>query len=298
MASDLAISTDRLGKSYGRRLGIRDLSLRVPRGRVYGFIGPNGAGKTTLIRLLLGFLRPTAGAAAIFGADCWRASHLIKREVGYLPGDLRLPAWMLPKDALRVVSLSRRRDLLAPVRELMQQFELDPSTRVRDMSRGMRQKLGLILALVHEPRLLVLDEPTSALDPLTQERLSRVLRERAAAGATVFFSSHVLSEVQDLCDRVAIVRGGELVADEDLVSLQRRAGRSVRIRWSGAPPAAADCPPFLELAEARDGFWNCGLQGAVQPLLEWLRARAVADLEIGPPDLDRLFLSYYREGQR
>jgi ABC-2 type transport system ATP-binding protein len=221
------ILVEGLTKHYGPRVGVKGLSLRVPKGCVFGFIGPNGAGKTTTIRLLLGFLRPGAGRAQIFGRDCWRESHLIKREVGYVPGDLRLHPWMTGVDALVVTGRARGLDLAPSGRELASYFELDLTVRVRSMSRGMRQKLGLILALVHEPSLLVLDEPTSSLDPLAQDRLYRRLRALAERGHTVFFSSHVLSEVQDLCDRVAIVRSGVLVADETLETLRSRAKREV-----------------------------------------------------------------------
>ena len=294
--TDTAVATEGLSKSYGRRAALRDLDLRVPAGCVLGFLGPNGAGKTTAIRLLLGLLRPDRGRASIFGRDCWRDARAVKRAVGYVPGDLQLYGWMDGEYALRVCGGARRIDLLAPGRALAARFDLDLRTRVRAMSRGMRQKLGLILALAPEPKLLVLDEPTTALDPLAQERLYAELRARAARGDTVFFSSHVLSEVEDLCDRVAILRDGVLVADEPLAALRRRAGRTVVIRWDGPPPDAA--PPFLELRERSVAQWRGALRGAVPELLTWLGGRAVADLEIGPPDLDAVFRTFYREGSR
>jgi ABC-2 type transport system ATP-binding protein len=162
------------------------------------------------------------------------------------------------------------------------------------MSRGMRQKLGLLLALAHDPRLLVLDEPTSALDPLTQDRLNQHLRGLAERGHTVLFSSHVLSEVEGLCERVAIIKRGRLVANEALDTLRRRAGRAVTIRWGDGAPDPSAAPPFLTRIEHRPPVWTCALSGAVPELLDWLQGRPVQDLEIGPPDLDSLFMNYYR----
>lgn len=291
----MVISAEGLTKSYGARLGVSDVSLQVERGSVFGFIGPNGAGKTTTIRILLGFLRASGGRARVFGQDCWRDSHAIKRQVGYLPGDLRVPPWMSGHDALRIHGAARSLDLRAAGRELADYFDLDLAVRARSMSRGMRQKLGLILALAHGPSLLILDEPTSALDPLTQDRLYRRLHDMARQGGTVFFSSHVLSEVQDLCERVAIIRAGRIVADETVDSLRGRAAREVSIRWRGGAPDPADAPPVLELRESRDGTWHGSVQGPAAELLAWLRDRPVADLSIEPPDLDSLFKRYYEE---
>ena len=218
------IQLENLTRGYGRRRGVELVSLSVAEGVLFGFLGPNGAGKTTTIRVLVGFLRPGGGSARIFGLDCWRDSKAIKRDLGYLPGDLRLSEWMNGTTALSIFGAVRGQDLTRSGRELAGTFDLDLRVKVRDMSRGMRQKLGLILALAHAPRLLVLDEPTSALDPLMQEVLHDHLRHLAASGHTVFFSSHSLGEVEQLCDRVAIVRDGALVADESLAALRDRAG--------------------------------------------------------------------------
>src|SRR5688572_11749408 len=175
-----AIVTHELTRRYGSRRGIERVSLAVPEGSLFGFLGPNGAGKTTTIRVLLGFLRPTAGDARVFGQDVWRHSSRIKADVGYLPGDLRLYPWMTGAAALRVFGAARRRDLTREGRDLAERFALDLRVRVRSMSRGTRQKLGLVLALAARPRLLVLDEPTASLDPLVQETLRAHLRDLAA----------------------------------------------------------------------------------------------------------------------
>ncbi len=289
-----AILIEGLSKSYGERVGIRDLHLRIESGSVHGFIGPNGAGKTTTIRLLLGFLRADSGSARVLGCDAFRDSQQIKRLVGYLPGDLRLHDWMSPRTALKIHGRARGMRLLAAGARLAEFFDLDLDVSVRQMSRGMQQKLGLILALAHRPQLLVLDEPTTALDPITQAQLYECLRGRAAQGTTVFFSSHVLSEVEGLCDRVAIVRGGELVADEAISSLREAARRRVEIQWRSAAAAAAPPPGCLGDLQVERQRWTAQLQAPVGELLAWLDRTEVADLTIAEPDLDTLFLRYYQ----
>ncbi len=288
------IVTERLTKRYGRRVGIDGLSLSVPEGSLFGFLGPNGSGKTTTIRILLGFLAPGGGSASVFGRDCWRESHIIKADVGYVPGDLRLYPRLTGREALKLFENFRRRDMRTHGLQLAGEFDLDPDLRVRKMSRGMRQKLGLILALAHQPQLLVLDEPTSALDPLMQAKLNGHLRGLASAGHTVFFSSHTLSEVEELCDRVAILRQGSLVADESLAALRARANRTVVLRWQnhGAVDGTR-IPTFLEVNERRGLEWHATLTGDVMELVRWSSHQPLADISIGQPDLTAVFQRYY-----
>ena len=274
------------------------MSLSVPEGSLFGFLGPNGAGKTTTIRVLLGFLRPTGGTATIFGLDCWRDSKAVKRDIGYLPSDLRLPRWMSGSAALSIFGAVRGRDLTGAGRELADTFSLDLRVKVREMSLGMRQKLGLILTLAHSPRLLVLDEPTSALDPLMQQVLHDLLRRRAKAGHTVFFSSHSLGEVEQLCDRVAIVRDGQLVADESLAALRERAGHNVVIRWRDESQALHLEPPgFLKLTRREGAVWQGALDGPAHRLIDFLAGKAVEELSIGRADLESLFSRFYQKDQ-
>lgn len=265
---------------------------------MFGFLGPNGAGKTTAIRLLLGFLRPSRGRARVFGYDCWRDSPRIKADLGYLPGDLRLYSWIRTTDALRIFGRVRGRDLSRAGLELAERFGLDADVRVRDMSRGMRQKLGLVIAMASNPKLLILDEPTASLDPLVQQELFRELRDRASRGDTIFFSSHNLGEVEDLCERVAILRGGKLVADEEVRVLRERAGREVVIRWASESAAERARPPgALEVCAREHRVWRCALKGAVPEILRWAADQPIDDLSIGPPDLERLFSRYYRDAE-
>lgn len=284
-----------LTKRYGSRRGVDALTLSVPQGSLFGFLGPNGAGKTTAIRVLMGLLRPTSGSASIFGLDCWRDGARIKADVGYVPGDLRLYPWLTGLSALRLFGRVRGRDLMGEGRRLAEEMDLDLGVAVRRMSRGTRQKLGLVLAMAHRPRVLILDEPTGGLDPLIQDRFRARLKSLAAGGCTVFFSSHTLSEVDDLCDRVAILREGRLVAEGTLTELRARAGHEVAIRWRDGA-GAMEAPAFLKLDNRSSEAWEGSLEGPVSRLVDWLAGKPVADLEIGRPDLETLFRRYYGGG--
>lgn len=288
-----------LTKSYGSRTGIVDVNLDVEPSAIFGFLGPNGAGKTTLIRLLLGFLRPTVGEAAVLDQDAWRHSAAIKRNVGYLPGDLRLYPWMNVDRALSVAGRVRGMDLHKSGGELVDHFKLDREVKVRQMSRGMRQKLGIILALAHDPQLIILDEPTTGLDPLTQDALIEFLRQRAQQGRTVFFSSHTLSEVETLCDRVAIVRAGRIVANETLEALRERASRTVMIEFDDVAHASQTAPPDKLTIERRHGaVWEGTWDGPARDLVQWAASQSVRDVNISPPSLEHLFRAFYRDDER
>jgi ABC-2 type transport system ATP-binding protein len=293
--SGATIVIEGLSKSYGRRAAIQGLSLQIVPGELYGFLGPNGAGKTTAIRVILGLLKPTGGVARVLGLDAWRNSHRIKADVGYVPGDLRLYPWMTARNALRLVGRVRGRPLLGAGLALAERFQLAPDLAVHRMSRGMRQKLGLILCLAHGPKVLVLDEPTTALDPPMQGALYEVLRERARGGATVFFSSHTLSEVETLCTRVAILREGRLVAEETLAGLRERARRTVLVTWTDAAHAEAATVPACLALEAREGGrWRCSLRGEAMDVVQWARNQPLSDLTISPPDLETVFARFYQ----
>ncbi len=265
--------------------------FEVPEGSLYGFLGPNGAGKTTTIRMLLGLLQASSGDVEVFGLDPWRDGRRVRAEIGYVPGDLRLYPWLSVESGLRLVGGARRRDVSAPGRQLAERFGLDPRVRVRRMSRGMRQKLGLILALAPSPRLLILDEPASGLDPLMQEQLLACLRERSKNGDTVFFSSHTLRDVDALCDRVAIIRSGRIVADESLEALRERRGYDVSVRFGrvieGEPPA------FLQVERRTEYVWSGVLTGRIHEFVQWLAGLPVEELIVQEPELESLFRRYY-----
>jgi ABC-2 type transport system ATP-binding protein len=289
-----AIKLSGVTKRYGSRRGVENVDLAVPEGTILGFLGPNGAGKTTTIRVLLGLLRADAGRAEILGRDCWSDGHIARQGVGYVPGDLRLYPWLTAHSGIMLAASMRGRRPSSTDFELLRAFDLEARLPVRKMSRGTRQKLGLVLALAHEPRVIVLDEPTTALDPLVRDELYRILRKRAAIGGAVFFSSHTLSEVEALCERVAIVRDGRIVADEALASMRARATRQVVIRFPDTAAAGAVRPPEVLRVHERTGpVWHAELEGDPAALLDFLYAIKPADFTVGAPDLQRIFRSYY-----
>lgn len=288
------LSTSNLSRSYGSRRGVDDINLTLQKGEVFGFLGPNGAGKSTTIRLLLGFLRPSSGSASILGMDCWSRSHLIKRDVGYVAGDVRLYPWLTARRAFQIVSEIRGTPLHREGMQLAERFRLEPDLPVRKMSRGNRQKVALVLALVHRPKLVILDEPTSGLDPLMQATLADCLREMAVDGHSIFFSSHTLSEVEDLCDRVAIVKDGRIVEDSNLNRLKTQAPRIAKIRYCDADTAAR-CEPPPGIVVTRTTGAECELQltGEAAELNRWAAEQQIEDISIGPPDLETLFHRWY-----
>lgn len=290
----LAIETCELTKGYGSRRGVDQVSLSVGAGEIFGFLGPNGAGKSTTIRLLLGFLKASSGRAQIFGRDCWSETAAIKQNVGYVAGDVRLYPWLTARSAFQIVSEIRGQDIQPNGLQLAERFQLEPDLPVRKMSRGNRQKVALVLALAHRPRLIILDEPTSGLDPLMQDTLADCLRELADDGHTVFFSSHTLNEVESLCDRVAVVKGGRIVADEPLAAMKSRAPRAVTITFAEeATAAAVQVPEFATLLRQSGNDVQLQLTGSAADLTRWASALPITDISIGQPSLETLFREFY-----
>src|SRR5438094_5013102 len=228
-----------LTKSFGKLVAVRDLAMEVGAGEVFGFLGPNGAGKTTTIRLLMGMIFPTRGSAQIFGLDCQREAVAVKTKVGYLPGELPQFAGLRGSEIIAYLGGLRGGVDATRVRAIAQRLELDLRRRYREYSRGNKQKLGLLVAFMHRPALLILDEPTASLDPLNQQTFYDLLRESRQDGATVFLSSHVLSEVEHVCDHVGIIRRGRLVSIAGLDELHHLRIHHVEIEFAGAPPVEA-----------------------------------------------------------
>jgi ABC-2 type transport system ATP-binding protein len=309
-----AISTAGLTKLFGRsRLPVRppghgpstivraldDLSIEVNEGEIFGFLGPNGAGKSTTIRLLLGFLHPTAGSGTVLGHDIVRDSVEIRRRIGYLPGGIALYDSLTGERLLDYLGDLTGRP---PSRraELCDRLELSEATLrrlVRDYSRGMRQKIGIVQALQHDPELAILDEPSEGLDPLMQRAFYGILDDLRLAGRTIFFSSHVLSEVERVCDRVAIVRRGQLVAVEDVEALLARRKRNVELRLDGPPPTLDGVPGVSNLVVAADGRVTCQLEGDMRPFLAAIARSPITDLMIEPAHLEEAFLELYQEAE-
>jgi len=295
-----AITASGLTKHYGRGpspiRALESLDLAVREGEIFGFLGPNGAGKSTTIRLLLGYLHPTAGSARMLGLDIVRDSVAIRRRIGYLPGGIALYDSLTGERQLDYLAeLSDR----PPVRraELCDRLELSPRTLqrlVRDYSRGMRQKIGIVQALQHDPELAILDEPTEGLDPLMQRAFYGILDALKAEGRTIFFSSHVLSEVERVCDRVAIIRRGRLVAMEEIAGLLARHKRNVDMRISGAPPRL-DAVPGVSGIAISEGRVTCRVEGDIRPFLAAIAGAPIVDLTIEPAHLEEAFLEFYED---
>lgn len=297
MARVFAIDTHALSKQYGRLSHLRaldSLDIAVNQGEIFGFLGPNGSGKSTTIRLLLGFLHPTSGSGRVLGLDIERDSVAIRQRVGYLPGGIALYDWLTGEALLDDLAALTGRP---PVRrrELCDRLELSDRTLrrpVRDYSRGMRQKIGIIQALQHDPELAILDEPSEGLDPLMQRAFYDILEKLRNEGRTIFFSSHVLSEVERVCDRVAIIRSGRLVAVERVADLLSRRRRRVELLVRANPPSLSGVPGVSDVRITGERM-TCQLEGNVEPFLASLRGTTIVDLSIEPARLEDAFLEMY-----
>ncbi|MDE0170030.1 MAG: ABC transporter ATP-binding protein [bacterium] len=290
------IETAGLTKYYGDTAGIVDLDLAVEEGEVFGFIGPNGAGKTTTIRLLLDFIRPTRGSGAIFGMDIGGDSLSIRRRVGYLPGDLALYPSMTGREFLFYFSGLRGIDTASTTAALAERFDLDLDRRIKEYSKGNRQKVGVVNAFMHEPELLILDEPTGGLDPLMQQEFAELLREVRNEGRTVFLSSHYLPEVERVADRVGIVRQGRLIAVDTLDGFRSKVQSNLSIEFE-SPVDPADFAGIAGVTVVDTGNGGAMLRlsvgGSQQAVLEAAAARGVRAITSAEADLDDVFLSYY-----
>jgi ABC-2 type transport system ATP-binding protein len=295
---EFAISIQGLSKTYGNVPALRDLNLSVRRGEIFGYLGPNGAGKTTTIRCLLDLIRPQHGEIRVLGIDPRRDPVGVRARCGYLPGELNVEDNLTVKDVLRYfIRLRRGKADWKTAQALAERLDLDLSRQVKNLSKGNKQKVGLVQAMMHAPDLLLLDEPTSGLDPLVQQTVLKMVAEASEAGATVFFSSHILSEVQAIAGRVGIIRQGVLVEVADTAGLLRRSLRRLRLRFacpvdpaglllvSGVKLLAQPAPDSLELE----------VTGEMAPLIQALVAYPVVDLETERPSLEEVFLAYYQD---
>lgn len=294
--TDGVIETRSLSKLYRGGVGLRPLDLEVRRGEIFGFLGPNGAGKTTTLRLLLGFLRPTGGEARVLGLDVRRDVRELHARVGYLPGELRLDPTRTGRELFEFLGRLRGGVDRARLHELTERLGLDPSRRLGTLSKGNKQKVGLIAALLGRPEVLLLDEPTDGLDPLVQEEVLRLLREARSQGRTVFLSSHVLAEVDRVADRVGIIRAGELVTVAGVAEVKARLPHRLEVRFASPVPEAAFARlPGVSGVQVRGDTLRCVLTGGADALVKALAAYPVLDLRGHEPDLEEAFLSYYQE---
>lgn len=288
-----AIQTSKLRKSYNQHPVLHGIDLEVKPGRLVGFLGPNGAGKTTTIRILLGLLTATSGTTEIFGQATARHGKQIRKQVGYLAGDVHLYPNMKGRATLEFFARARRLDCSTEIDRLADRFGLELDKTVRKYSTGMRQKLGLIQALMHRPKLLILDEPTSGLDPLVRKAVFEELRDVIDDGRTVLFSSHSLDEVEELCDEVIILRGGRIVEHQSIGVLRERALRRVEIEFAKSPPD--EFPDLFQEQKRADNSIRGTWTGEMSLLLQWLSKHDISDLIIERPDLNDLFITYYSQ---
>jgi len=299
-AKDIALHTKGLHKSYGKVQALRGVDLTVQRGEIFGFLGPNGAGKTTTIRCLLDCIRPDAGTVRVLGTDPQANPVEVQARTGYLPGELRLRDNLTAQQQLRFLSDMRGAQAdWNHVRQLATQLDLDLGRPIKNLSKGNKQKIGVIQALMHRPELLVLDEPTAGLDPLMQQQVLGLLRQANGAGATVFFSSHIMSEVQAVADRVAIIRKGVIVEVSDTQSLIHKSLGRLTVRFLEPVDASALADlPGVTLLSAGDGT-SVTLQvaGTMDALVKALGAYPVRDLETSRPSLEEVFLAYYTDSE-
>ena len=288
------IETERLTKSYGSHRGIIEVDLAVQQGEVFGFLGPNGAGKTTTIRTLLDLIRPTSGTARVFGIESSADPVAIHRRIGYLPGEFALYDRLTGAQHLEYFANLRGGVDTAYRASLVERFDLDPSRKFKEYSKGNKQKVALVIALQHRPELLMLDEPTAGLDPLVQQTFFGVLREAVADGATVFLSSHILSEVEKAADRVGIIREGRLVKVGTVDDLRDLAHHQVELRFAGEVPAAEfEALPGVSAVTVDDHVLRMRVAGAITPVVQAAARYELLDFISREPSLEETFLAQY-----
>jgi ABC-2 type transport system ATP-binding protein len=286
------IEVSHLTKYYGKARGIDDISFQVNEGEIFGFIGPNGAGKSTTIRLLLALIHPTGGSATIFGKDCIKFGPEIRQEIGYLPSEVFYYDRMKVIDLLNYSASFYPKDSTARMHELAEMMELELNRRIEDLSYGNRKKVGIVQGLLHSPKLLLLDEPTAGLDPLMQRKFFQLIHEENQRGVTVFFSSHILGEVQRMCSRVAIIKEGKIIEIEDIRTLQKNNYKKVQLMGVHIDSASFDLPGVSHL-EHQDSSVHFFFKGDINLIMQRISAIKISDATIEEPTLEEIFLHYY-----
>ncbi len=289
------IEINNLTKMYGKARGIEDVSFDVKEGEIFGFIGPNGAGKSTTIRTLLSLIYPTSGSATIFGKDIITAAPEIKKDIGYLPSEVFYYDNMKVMDLLKYSASFYKKDCTKRIKELADIMELDLTKKIDDLSLGNKKKVGIVQGLLHEPKLIILDEPTSGLDPLMQQKFFDLLEKENKKGATILFSSHILSEVQRLCDRVAIIKDGRIVTVEKISTLKENTYKKFKIESkSGIDKNLFDLEGVNQL-EQEGGTISFLFRGNINSIMKKIAEIEIANLWVEEPDLEEIFMHYYEK---
>lgn len=289
------IETDKLTKYYGKSRGIIDVSFNVEEGEIFGFIGPNGAGKSTTIRTLLSLVYPTSGSAKIFGKDCIKYGPEIKKDIGYLPSEVFYYDNMKVIDLLRYSASFYKKDCSRRIKELAEIMDLDLYKKIDDLSFGNKKKVGIVQGLLHEPKLIILDEPTSGLDPLMQQRFFELLQEENKKGATILFSSHILSEVQRLCNRVAIIKEGKIISLEKISNLRENSYKKIKIET----PVNISNDYFdiegVSNLEVKSNTISFLFKGNINAIMRKIADIKISDVMIEEPSLEEIFMHYYKK---
>jgi len=288
------IEVTHLTKYYGKARGVIDVSFQVEEGEIFGFIGPNGAGKSTTIRLLLSLIYPSSGSAAIFGKDAIKYGPELRQDIGYLPSEVFYYERMKVIDLLKYSASFYKKDCTKRLHELSEYMELELNRRIEDLSYGNKKKVGIVQGLLHSPKLLFLDEPTSGLDPLMQRKFFNLIRrENQARGVTVFFSSHILGEVQRLCDRVGIIREGRIVEISDIQTLQKNNYKKIQVMGEGVSLDAFQMPGVTNLEHHNNSSIRFFFKGDINMIMRKLSEMTISDVTIEEPTLEEIFMHYY-----
>ncbi|MGN0633589.1 MAG: ABC transporter ATP-binding protein [Oscillospiraceae bacterium] len=286
------IETSKLTKYYGKSRGIIDLDLEVSEGEFFGFIGPNGAGKSTTIRTLLGLIRSSSGSAKIFGKDIVKEKTAILADIGYMPSEATFYSRMKVKDMISLSADMRKKDCSAQAKILCERLSLDTEKHVEELSLGNRKKVSIVCALQHKPRLCILDEPTSGLDPLMQKEFFEILKDRHKEGATIFLSSHVLSEIQKNCSRAAIIKDGRLLTVDSVENLSRTNAKRVTLHGVSQPPEGIGA----KAVQSGEDVVSFLYSGEIKPLISAINVLPISDMTVTDPDLEDVFMHYYEKG--
>lgn len=286
------IEVKNLTKYYGKARGIVDVSFNLEEGEIFGFIGPNGAGKSTTIRLFCSLIYPSSGTATIFGKDCIKHGPEIRQEIGYLPSEVFYYDRMKVIDLLKYSASFYKKDCTKRLYELSEIMELDLKRRIDDLSYGNKKKVGIVQGLLHQPKLILLDEPTSGLDPLMQKKFFDLIKEENARGATIFFSSHILGEVQKICGRVAIIKEGRIVKIEDIKTLQKINYKKIRVAAKDVDEKRFDIEGVMNLTK-ENGAVSFFYKGDINRVMRVISEKDVSDVTIEEPTLEEVFMHYY-----
>lgn len=289
------IEINNLTKFYGKARGIENVSFSVGEGEIFGFIGPNGAGKSTTIRTLLSLIHPTSGSATIFGRDCIKDASEIAKEVGYLPSEVFYYDNMRVLDLLKYSASFYHKDCGARIRELAEALDLDLRKKIDDLSYGNRKKVGIVQGLLHEPKLIILDEPTGGLDPLMQQTFFDLLKAENKKGATILFSSHILNEVQKMCDRVAIIKEGKIVQVDKISTLKEEGYKRVSAETAGAADKGRFTIPGVSDLSVKENTVSFIYRGSVNKMTQLLSGMDLVNLTVTEPDLEEIFLHFYKK---